>query len=369
MQVVYRSVFYEATGYGNASRELALAMDQLGLDVKIEAIGRNDGMVNEDQFSKLRELQNKPLRKNRVLLTVEYHQNLQDRKRYRNAVTLAMWETSKVPSEFRKGTSHFRAAIVPSHSSRNAYVNGGVRIPVHVVPLGVNSNVYSPEGVSQTLSDRQEDFVFLSVFGWSERKAPETLLKAYLNEFTDRDPVTLYIKTHGMNVSEFPMDWYNQIVRTVNKPNLPRVKVVSGSLTDQEMAAIYRGADCFVLPTRGEAFGLTILESMACGTPVIVTGWGGHTEFLTASVGYLIPYELVPAKPLHYTNLYTGEQLWANADIGALACLMRQVYTMSDEEVRTRTARGREKALQLSWKRSAEQLISVLKSVLKLQTL
>ncbi len=51
-----------------------------------------------------------------------------------------------------------------------------------------------------------------------------------------------------------------------------------GYVSEAELPALYAGAELFVLPSYDEGFGLTALEAMACGTPVIVSDGGALPE-------------------------------------------------------------------------------------------
>ena len=63
-------------------------------------------------------------------------------------------------------------------------------------------------------------------------------------------------------------------------------------IDDKKKALIYSAADLFVSPTRAESFGLVLLESLACGTPVVAFGVGGVSDLvLHYETGYLAESE------------------------------------------------------------------------------
>lgn len=58
--------------------------------------------------------------------------------------------------------------------------------------------------------------------------------------------------------------------------------VFTGALAGEELAAAYRGADCFVFPSLTDTFGLVVIEALACGVPVAAFPVTGPLDILGA---------------------------------------------------------------------------------------
>ncbi len=61
------------------------------------------------------------------------------------------------------------------------------------------------------------------------------------------------------------------LLRLAEKEGIADRFALLGPVTGDEKSSLYQNADVFVLPTMQESFGLVLVESMACGTPVIST--------------------------------------------------------------------------------------------------
>jgi glycosyltransferase involved in cell wall biosynthesis len=92
-----------------------------------------------------------------------------------------------------------------------------------------------------------------------------------------------------------------------------------GRLSREDMQKEMQQANCFVLPTRYEAFGAVLIEAMATGLPVIATRSGGPDTIVTEENGLLIDTENVDQlagameQMISNQQAYSYEQIRANA--------------------------------------------------------
>ncbi|MGQ0600579.1 MAG: glycosyltransferase family 4 protein [Anaerolineales bacterium] len=112
-----------------------------------------------------------------------------------------------------------------------------------------------------------------------------------------------------------------------------------GAVAEADKPALYRGAACFVFPSRYEGFGLPPLEAMACGTPVITTDAGSIGE-VVGEAAYLID----PTDTRKF-------------GAGLITCLVEP--SVSDHL----KARGLERAKKFSWERTARETVAAYESV------
>lgn len=68
------------------------------------------------------------------------------------------------------------------------------------------------------------------------------------------------------------------------------ITIVSGVSDMTELAKIYSSADLFLNPSEEESFGMTTIEAMACGTPVIVNNKTAIPEVVSSTTGYIADF-------------------------------------------------------------------------------
>ena len=254
IEVRLHGIFYEAGGYGKVNRNLALKLHEAGIKVKVDP-KKTRNQLRESELSDIVKLTRTEISRNHITIDsvvpsfAEYSSG-----KYRILYTTI--ESYTVPKQFLESckmyteiwtTSTWSADILRQHVDR----------PIYVVPAGIDHKLYVEEGPSFDFKPNIKDFVFISVFGWGYRKGYDVLLKAYFDEFDANDNVSLLIVSRYQ--SQSTRFHRNKIREDIDKfikefPNkdMPHVVRYSHIIPEQQMPQLYRSADCFVLPSRGE---------------------------------------------------------------------------------------------------------------------
>jgi len=102
-----------------------------------------------------------------------------------------------------------------------------------------------------------------------------------------------------------------------------------GSVPPSELPALYHEHDVFAFPSLGvEAFGLTFLEAMASGLPVVASTGGGHAEALVDGVNALtFPAEDAPALAAALVRVLDDAELRRRLAVGGVATVRERFTT------------------------------------------
>lgn len=209
------------------------------------------------------------------------------------------------------------------------------------LPLPIGASVMVPEGSILENSDSTgKGFVFLSVFKWERRKGWDVLLKAFLQEFSRADDVVLYLL---INAYHSDTNFSEKIRRFVKESSIvepadgwAEIRIIDEHVPQSALPRLYKSADAFVLPTRGEGWGRPVVEAMAMELPVIVTNWSGPTEYLTEENGYPLDVDMLT----EVTEDPFKGHLCAEPSVDHLRSLMRHLVG-DTEEARSKGRKAR----------------------------
>src|SRR5262249_25587337 len=153
----------------------------------------------------------------------------------------------------------------------------------------------------------------------------DLLIRAFQDEFAPSEPVRLVLKSARALPAYAIRD--------------PRITLISGRTDLPELLELLRQMDVFVLPSRGEGFGLCGLEAMATGLPLIATNWSGPADYLDPQDSFPLDYRLVDAQGIESNSVrYFGQ--WAEPDYEHLRYLLRWL----SEHPQEAAAKGRRAA-------------------------
>lgn len=235
------------------------------------------------------------------------------------------WELSRFPDRFQ-GSFRFFSEVWVASSFCLESISSSSPIPVVKIPPGFDFHIPGRR-TRASFGIEPDDLVFLYVFDGASsfnRKNPGGIVSAFRRAFPQPGRERLILKTVNAPASK--------VEALVRLARGSRVGIVADYMNREELLELLAAADCYVSLHRSEGFGLTILESMAMGKPVIATDYSGNEDFLHRGNGFPVGYRLVPIR--RSVGPYAKGNVWAEPDLEQAAVFMRRVSEQPEEAQR-----------------------------------
>jgi glycosyltransferase involved in cell wall biosynthesis len=334
-KVVLRGPALTQSGYGVHCRQIAkwlLQRPDVDLKIIVTPWGSTPWHINGDSCDGLiGQIMKRTIKSDGVNADISFQLQLPNEwtpnlAREKNIGITAAVETDICSPTWVQACNSMDAIIVPSQHTKQCLTNTGtITKPLYVVPESYSSSITSTNGSSVELPTFSTSFNFL-IFGQltgnnphNDRKNIFNTIKWICETFKDDPEVGIVIKTNIGTNSKIDRNIVTGILKTllseVRQGPGPKIYLIHGDMNDDTVAALYKHKQikALVALTRGEGFGLPILEAAASGLPIIATGWSGHLDYLKLGKYVNIYYQLEEVHKSRVDGgIFVKGSRWAN---------------------------------------------------------
>ena len=281
-------------------------------------------------------------------------------------VIFTFFETEKLPLGMKVVLNKYDLVLTSSCWGADILRSHLPNRKVEVAPLGVDPRTFHTWDINHKNKDKNK-FTFLAVGKYETRKSYQEIIEAFELSFSKNSEHRLLLRLDNLFIS----DTYEHASKLIRPDRKHQISIVKSNppgsfLKVEVMAQLYRSADCFLFPSKGEGWGLPLIEAISCGTPYIATNYSGQTEYLnfcTQSYSDVkFTNELIQDKFfLTYNQFENGEIVtWAKPDVQDLANKMTlicnnwkniKLQALSNAEIIHK---------HFSWRASTEKLINII---------
>ena len=330
-KTLIRGPLMNSSGYGVHSRQIFsfLHSKKHSLTTQVTPWGICPFYVNPNYedglIGKIIETSTRPQHDNfdlsfQIQLPSEWDPNL---AKFNIGVTAGV-ETDKCSASWVDAVNAMDLVIVPSNHTKKTFENSGeVKTKIEVVPEYIQPAILESKLPPMELN-LPTKFNFL-MFGLITGQTPDTDRKntfygiKWLCETFKNDPeVGVVIKTNLGRMSVIDRKdtklLLQKVISEVKEGPYPKFYLSHGLMQAEDLSSFYRSPDIHALVsfTKGEGYGLPLLEAASSALPVLVTKWSGHMDFMRNIKFSGFEYELEKIHPSRVDNeIFVEESRWA----------------------------------------------------------
>lgn len=240
-------------------------------------------------------------------------------------VCVTFWELPKLPLAWIPALEAMDLILAPSRFIQTAIEEAVRTTPVLHYPQSIALPRVQSDRARWGLAPDKTVFLFsFDVSSGLQRKNPMAVMDAFRQAFPPGH-AELILKVNNRDHSPaaaMVVDRLKEVVRLV-----PGIRILDESIPYGEVMSLYASVDVLVSLHRGEGLGLSLMECMALGKPVVTTAWSGNMDFTDSDCACLVPFTLIPLEPgSQYHALSQGvAQVWAEPSVPDAIHWMRRL--------------------------------------------
>lgn len=361
MKILWTGSLSDPTGYGQASRLLVRGLRKYADITCINKTftGNHSGPILDEFKDLLEKPKDVQFDIHTQAYTPEFFNQSPNSKKN---IGLTMFETDSIPAHWKRYMMPMDNIITPTEWGASIFSNYIPKDKIIVSPLGYDKTKLCETDYGdlkrQIIEGKEDRRIVLCCCDYNIRKGIKEIFKA-VNMAPDNLFFILRFAPVQASSNAIVEDVHMHIYRD-------NYAIIPHFITDENIANLMYISDFIFSPTRGEGFGLPLIESMAHGTPVVATNWSAHTSFVNNENGFLIDYlldDIDPGDMITGSMLYYGHK-WSIVTKDGISRALDFMSTISNEQLTILKNKAREDARKYECDTIAKKLYDSLEKSL-----
>jgi tetratricopeptide (TPR) repeat protein len=246
-------------------------------------------------------------------------------------ININSWEFGNIPKSWLESINDYLDEVwVISSYHKKSYIKSGIEEQkIKILNYGTDPLIFNPNvDKTDVKTSKKTKFLYKGDLDW--KSGFDILLKSYIDEFTNDEDVSLIIIVDSKNINK---NQANKVKNYLNDKDNPEIIIYDNLPDSNELAKIYKSIDFIISPYRTETLCVNIVDSMACGTPVIVNEQGASIDYCNNENSILIKSEQVSNYLKKIDEIETVDYpYWYEVKPNSLRVCLRKAYEMKDND-------------------------------------